>query len=412
MLALVCFGEIAQGLLYFSAVPLVLAVERDLHLAASQVAFWVNLRLMFVFFLAIPIGLAIDWQGAKRIGRIGFLLLGIGATARGLANSYETLLIATCLYALGSMTLSVCLPKALATWFSAREIGMASWLYLSGYGIGASLALSVVHPLFGGNWEQCLKVTGSVGILAAVLWWAFAKEAEKNVSPRPIVGRQISLGVALQQAASSPTTWILTAIFFLYAAGFTSWFTFAFAFLARYRSVSQNSAGVLLMITMIGYTVAALTMPALSDRIGYRRPFLIGFSIMAAFLFTALIYWKTFMGIGISAFLIGTFFGTTNPLIFTIAAESGDLGPTLMGIVVGLISSVSSIGGFVVPTLTGKYLGALSSASEHRFHVVLAVSAAYVGAVSLVALPLRETGHGSLVARSNATRMAKAHIDL
>jgi NNP family nitrate/nitrite transporter-like MFS transporter len=251
-----------------------------------------------------------------------------------------------------------------------------------------------------------------VGVLATVLWWTFAEEPQKNVSPSTVVRREISVGRALQQAASTPVTWILTAIFFLYAAGFTSWFTFGFAFLARYRNVSQNSAGVLLMLTMIGYTVAALTMPALSDRIGYRRPFLIGFSVLGAFLFAALIYWKTFTGIGISAFLIGMFFGTTNPLIFTIAAESTDLGPKLMGIAVGLISSVSSIGGFVVPTVTGKYLGALGSASQHRFHVVLAVSAAYVGAVSLVVLPLRETGHRSTTLRPKAIRVAETEIDL
>jgi ACS family glucarate transporter-like MFS transporter len=347
---------------------------------------------MFVFSLAIPVGLVIDRQGAKRVGRIGFLLMGIGATARGLVTSYDTLLIATCVYALGSMTLSICLPKALATWFPAREIGMASGVYLSGYGLGASLALSVVHPLFGEDWQRCLTITGYVGVLATVLWWALAREGERS-SPRHRVERPaIGVGVALRRAASTPVTWILTAVFFLYVAGFTSWFTFGFAFLARYRNVSQNSAGVLLMLTMVGYTAAALTMPALSDRIGYRRPFLFVFSLLAAVLFATLIYWKTFAGIGISAFLIGTFFGTTNPLIFTIAAEASDLGPSVMGITVGMISSISSIGGFVIPTLTGRYLGALSTASEHRFHVVLALAAIYVGGVSVVILPLRETG--------------------
>jgi MFS family permease len=99
ILATVFVGEIAQGLLFFSAVPLVLVVERDLHLTASQVAFWVNLRLMFVFLCAIPVGLLIDRLGAKRLARIGFLLLAAGATARGFVSSYETLLLATSLRA-------------------------------------------------------------------------------------------------------------------------------------------------------------------------------------------------------------------------------------------------------------------------------------------------------------------------
>ncbi len=402
ILAIVFVGEIAQGLLYFSGVPLVLAVEHDLHLSASQVAFWLNLRLMFVFFCAIPIGLLIDRLGAKRLGRIGFLLFGFGAVARGMVTSYETLLIATAVYAFGSMILSICLPKALASWFPPASIGMASGIYLSGYGLGASIALSVVHPVFGVHWQECLKVTGLFGLLAAILWWFLAKEPELRKAPAVVAAKSLPLGEALRKAARTPVTWLLTAIFFLYAAAITSWFTFGFAFLSRYRHVSQNSAGVLLMLTMVGYTLAALTIPALSDRVGYRRPFLLIFSALGCVLLATLIYWKTFAGIATSAVLLGTFFGTTNPLIFTIAAEARDLGPAIMGASVGIISSVSSIAGFVIPTLTGRYLGTLASATEHRFHVVLACAACYAGAVFVFVLPLRETGKNAALARQSS----------
>lgn len=404
VLFIVFVGEIAQGLLYFSAVPLVLAIERDLHLAASQVAFWLNLRLMFVFLCAIPIGLLIDRLGPKRLGRIGFVLLGIGATARGFAASYPDLLLVTAIYALGSMTLSICLPKVLAAWFPSTSIGMASGIYLSGYGLGAALALAIVHPAFGANWEQCLKVTGIVGIIAAVLWWTLAEDPATPVARDDPSTRKLALSQAFKVAARSRITWLLTGIFFLYVASITSWFTFGFAFLSRYRNVSQNSAGVLLMLTMIGYTVSALTTPALSDRLGYRRPFLFFFALLGCVLFATLIYWKTATGIALSAVLLGTFFGTTNPLIFTIAAEANELGPSLMGASVGIISSVSSVAGFVIPTLTGKYLGSLNTASEHKYHVVLALAAIYVGAVVLLVLPMPETGR-----RATKSIAATAH---
>jgi MFS transporter, ACS family, glucarate transporter len=395
ILALVFVGEVAQGLLWFSAMPLVLTVEKDLHLQASQVALWVNLRLGFVCLLSIPLGLMIDSFGSRRTARIGFLLLGVGGVMRGLVGSYSTLLLATAVFSLGSVILSIALPKALASWFSSYQMGMASGIYLAGYGTGASLALSVVHPLFGNNWQECLRVTGLIGLLAALLWWMFAREPEDRERHTAELAGPQPIATMFLQAARTPVTWLLTMIFLLYASAFTLWFTFGFAFLSRYRAVSQNTAGVLLMFTMLGYTAAALTMPALSDRWGYRRPFLMFFSVLASALFLLMTVWKWPFGIGFIAFLIGTFFGTTNPLVFTIAAEARELGSSVMGASVGIISSVSSIAGFLVPTLAGAYVGSLATADEHHYQMVLTIAAACVGMVLICALLLRETGRSS-----------------
>ena len=393
--ALVFLGEVAQGLLWFSAMPLVLAVEKDLHLQASQTALWVNLRLGFVCLLSIPLGLMIDSWGSKRTGRIGLLLLGVGGIARGLVGSYSTLLLATAVFSLGSVILSIALPKALASWFSSHQMGMASGIYLAGYGTGASLALSVIHPMFGNNWQECLRVTGLVGLLAALLWWMFAREPEGGERHAAELAGPQPIATMFLQVARTPVTWLLTMIFLFYASAFTLWFTFGFAFLSRYRAVNQNTAGVLLMFTMLGYTAAALTMPALSDRWGYRRPFLMFFSVLASALFLLMTVWKWPFGIGFVAFLIGTFFGTTNPLVFTIAAEAVELGSSVMGASVGIISSVSSIAGFLVPTLAGAYLGSLATADEHHYRMVLTIAAACVGMVLICALLLRETGRSS-----------------
>ena len=326
------------------------------------------------------------------MGRIGFTLFALGATARGFTNSYATLLIVTALYSIGSMMLSIALPKALATWFPPRGMGFASGMYLTGYGLGASLALSLVHPTFGDNWRLCLIVTGLLGVAAAIAWWIFSKEPPGQYSLNRLSTDKQKLVETFKKAFKSRVTWLLTCIFFLYAEGFTSWFTFGFPFLARFRNVSQNFAGVLLMLTMVGYMAATLTMPALSDWVGYRRPFMMFFSVLGAFLFLMLVYWKSPTIIGVSAFLIGMFFGTTNPLIFTIAAEAKELGPSLMGASVGIISSFSSIAGFLVPTLTGRFVGSMSTASERKFHVVLVLASLYVGGVLVCALLLRETG--------------------
>jgi cyanate permease len=409
MLAIVFFAEICQGLLWLSAVPLVLAVERDLHLAASQIAIWVNLRLMAGLLFSVGTGLLADSWGTNRVCRVGFLLLATGALTRGFSRSYTVLLATSAMYAVGSMALAITMPKAFAMWFPRHEMGKASGIYLSGYGLGSCLALGVVHPVFGDNWHRCFEVIGFVGLAAAACWWLFAKEPAGLIRPAGLRTQWRQAKSSFQKAARSRVTWLLTGIFLFYSAAYTSWFTFGFPFMVRFRHLNQNYAGVILMLTMLGYIGAALTMPALSDRVGYRRPFLMGYSILASLLFLTLLYSRSAGSIEVAALFIGTLFGTTNPLIFTIAAEADELGPSVMGGAVGIITSVSSIAGFFVPTLTGKFLGSLSNATEHRFNIVLVLAACYAAGIFFCSVLLRETGRmgGTIALLGNASADTK-----
>lgn len=390
MLGLAVGGTISQGVLFLQAVPVALYVERDLQLTASQVAFWINLRAMASFLFSIPVGILVDRWGAKKVGRFGFTALALGATARGFTGSYEQLLAVTAVYAIGAALVAVCLPKALALWFPSRQMGMASGIYVAGYGLGSSIGLSAVHPAFGESWRDSFAVLGLIGITATVCWWLFARESE---SFRPKQGAALgALMDGFKKAAGNRVTWLLTAIFFLYAAAYSAWFTFGFPFLVRFRDVSENTAGFLIALTKIGYIVAALSMPGLSDRLGYRRPFLMFYAVGGFLLFLMMVYWTDPIGIGIAGFLIGMCLGTVNPLVFTIAAEAKEIGPTLMGASLGIISSVSAFAGFVIPALLGHMLGSLSTASEQQYRMVLVLGALFLGGIFVCGWLLRETG--------------------
>ena len=395
MLGLSCLGGLTQGLLWLSTVPLVLAVEHDLNLNATQVGVWVNIHLTLTMLLAIPLGLTVDRWGVKKIGGMGISLMTLGALARGFATSYTFLLAASAVFGIGFITFFVCLPKALAMWFPPREIGMANGVFLAGYGFGSALGLSIVPPIFGDDWQQCFRVLGSIGIVTTACWWFLARERLPLERGGAVPESGHAMTDSFKRALRTRFTWLLTLVFFFYAAGFTSWFTFGFPFLVRFRDISQNAAGLVLTVTMIGYTLAALSMPALSDSLGRRRPLLFFYAALAASLFLALLFWKSTTAIWITALLIGMSFGTINPLVFTIAAEAKELGPALMGAAVGIISSLGSIAGFVIPILNGEILGSLNQATEQAFHAVWLLAAVWATGIFGCGLLLKETGRSS-----------------
>jgi MFS transporter, ACS family, hexuronate transporter len=392
MLSLSFIGGFSQGFLWLSSVPLVLAVERDLKLTAAQVAIWLNVHLALTVLFSIPVGLVVDRWGSKQVGRLGVTLMAVGAMARGFAASYNSLLGASAAFGLGFITFFICLPKSLARWFPPREIGMATGIFMTGYGFGSALGLSLVRPIFGDDWQSCFRNLGWVGIGTAACWWLFARDPHGLLDRQPVVVGESTLLSTFKAAFSTRMTWLLTMIFFCYAGAFSSWFTFGFPFLVRYRHFSENSAGVLLTMTMAGYTAAAVTMPWFSDWLRRRRLFFLLYSVLAVCLFLGLLLRNAPMVAKPFAILIGTCFGTINPLIFTVAAEAKELGAALMGASVGIISSLGSVAGFLVPIVDGKILGAVNSASEQAFDTVWLMAAVCASGIFICGLLLKETG--------------------
>ncbi len=393
MLGLSFLGGFSEGLLWLSTAPLVLAVERDLELNASRVAFWLNIPLACAVLLCIPIGLAIDNWGPKQVGRVGVTLLAFGAIARGFASSYNFLLIATLIFGVGYMVFFVALSKSLALWFPHREIGMANGVLLTGAGAGSALGLLLVAPVFGNDWRHCFRVLGWVGIGMVICWWLLAREpvpAEDLEHPS-----QAGTGQAVarfKKVLAARTTWLLTLSFSCYIAGFQSWFTFGFPYLVRFRAINENLAGMVLTLTMVGYTFAAISMPALSDRVGRRLPFFLYSSALGCGLFFALPFVKFSAFAWIAAVLIGVCFGTINPLVFTVAAEAKELGPAVVGASLGTIISLGSIAGFLVPVAIGRFLGSLNYATERGFYAIWLLTAAWLGGILACSLALTETG--------------------
>jgi cyanate permease len=405
MLVLCFLGGFAQGLLWLSQVSFVLVIERELRLSAAQTAFWMNVPLMATVLCSIPIGLLTDAWGAKWVGRVGMLCLALGGFSRGLVRSYSWLLTTTALFGVGYCILFVCLPKALAMWFPREEMGTAYGLALSGWGAGATLGLAATTPLFGNNWHGAFLASGWIGLAVALSWWLFGKDRPKREAPPGSApARKSPSSHSFKQVIRTPLTWLLTALFFFFACGFSAWFTFGFPYVLRFKHLSATFSGTLVALTPVGYTLAALAMPALSDRLGRRKPVLFFAAALTTVLFAGLPYLRGTYLLLIASFLLGVGFGTINPLAYTIPAEAEEVGPEGVGAVLGIVISLGSLASFFVPAVFGGILGSLVTGTEHGFTLTWFLTAILSGGVFLCTLFLRETGPYRLRAASQSLK--------
>ncbi len=109
--------------------------------------------------------------------------------------------------------------------------------------------------------------------------------------------------------------------------------------------MTPQTANNVLAIGSWLYVMSALVIPAISDRIGLRRP-VFCFSLLFSGFGIYMVFMSEAPAIWLWACLWGSTLGVF-PLLFTIPFELPDVGPELGGSALGMISAAGNLGGFI-----------------------------------------------------------------
>lgn len=244
-----------------SVPPLVAEIQRDLGLGGAATGALTTLPVLCMGLFAPP-----AQRLAARIGRertVGWAMVcltaGLGLRLIGWP---PTLYLGTFLSGVGIATAGVVLPGVVKEFFGERG-GTVSGLYLVAMSAGAAAAAGVAVPAARvlGSWELSLAgwtLPAAAGLLA---WLLVVRKAEPH-RPEPA-----SSGLPWR----SPTAWLVSA----YLGSQSILFYSELAWLAPAytdRSWSAGRAGLLLAVFNIAQLIAALLIPALSDRAPDLRP--------------------------------------------------------------------------------------------------------------------------------------------
>jgi len=285
---------LAYVISYFHRVaPATIAGDLQLAFHASAAALGGLAATYFYVYtvMQIPTGVLVDTLGPRRILTLGGLVAGVGSLLFAYADTLGAAAVGRTLVGLGVSVTFIAMLKLNAEWFHDRHFGTIVGFAILLGNIGSMLATApLAEVLRYVSWRSVFALIGGLTLVLAVLSWIFVRdhpgqaglpslrELEGKAAHPPHAGHWYEgLLIVLINRASWPGFWVT----FGYAGSF-----FAFAglwavpYLQTVHGMSRDIATQHTSLLLAGFAFGAMTIGAVSDRIGRRRPVLIGVGVL------------------------------------------------------------------------------------------------------------------------------------
>ena len=272
--------------------------------------------------LSIPVSWAIDTYGFRRTVSIGAVLMGIFGVVRGLAGAdYSLVLISTIGIAIAQPFLLNAWTKVPAQWFSIDERATAVGLVTLSNLVGTALGM-ILPPILIENMSipQSQLLYGGAAAFSAVLFLVFARE--KPATPPCPDGQEVRALMldGLKHALKVKEFWIYLVVSFIGMGvfnGVTTWVEN----IIRPRGFTPSDAGTLGALMLAGGVLGAVIIPPFSDKQHKRHKYILLGFLLAIPGLIGLTFAQTAWLLYASAFSMGFFLVSANPIGMQYSAE-------------------------------------------------------------------------------------------
>ncbi len=222
--------------------------------------------------LQVPIGMAMDRIGPRRAMSAAAAICGLGSAIFALSTSVEMAYLGRLMIGAGAAFAYVGTLSITSQWFPAQRFALLGGsLQMFGMlgGISGQAPTGYLVAEFG--WRQTMLGMSVAVMMIAVLLWLFVRDRTSDLH------RGVGLWSSLRRVASHPQTWLNTLTAFTLTGPMLAigglW---GVPYLITAYGVSRTQAAATMSMFFVGLAIAAPTLGWLSDRLGRRKPFLIG----------------------------------------------------------------------------------------------------------------------------------------
>jgi MFS family permease len=336
VLAVFMFINLTIQILWIGYAPITGPAAAFYGVSDLQIGF-LAMSFMIAFIpLSIPVSWLIDTYGFRLAVSIGAVLMGIFGLLRGLAGTnYTLVLISTIGIAIAQPFLLNAWTTVPAKWFKIEEratvVGLVTLSNLVGTGLGMVLTpiLTETTPI-----PTVQTIFGAIAAFSSVLFLIFARENPPTPPCPPGMEARALMLDGLKHALKVKDFWLYLAVSFIGMGIFNGLNTWV-ENIIRPRGFTPTDAGTLGAVLLVGGLIGAVVLPSFSDRQHKRKRYLLlGFTFAIPGLI-GVTFATSFWLLLVSAFVLGFFLTSSNPIGMQYAAEITQ--PTPEGTSNGLI---------------------------------------------------------------------------
>lgn len=364
----------------------------------------------FVYaFMQVPSGVIADTFGTRMSVINGNLVAGAGSIIFGMSGSFEMACLGRFLVGLGVSVVFVSIMKSNSVWFHERVFAFMSGVTLLIGNLGSVLAagpLAAVLTTFA--WRSVFIGIGGLSLLLAVLGFMLVENKPEDLGFEPpnnyvVKNTDEASKSWITNLISVVSAWRVWPGFWVQFGMIGSLYSFMGLWGIRYlqdvHATSRSMAAQHMTVMLLCFAAGALFFGWLSDRIGRRKPIIIGcvLGYLASWLALINVSWSP----GYEGYFLFGFMGLMGAgFVVTFAAAKEVIHPHLSGMAVSVVNTGCFIGTAIMQPLFGYIIDhfwdgqvvdgvRLYSASDynHGFIVVLIFAVIAV----LGALRLKET---------------------
>ena len=324
---------------------------------ASAVSLFLVLQLAVYAGLQIPVGVALDRLGSRRLILAGAVTMAAGQLVLALAEDVPTAVAARVLVGAGDAMTFISVLRVVSFWFPGTMVPLITQLTGILGQLGSVLAAyPLVALLHGTSWEATFLGAAATGLLVAVLVRTALRDAPGGTVRGPAVGLA-DLRATLLDTWREPGTRIgLYTHLVTQFSGTVFALLWGYPFLVVGQGLSPGTAaGLLTLLVLVGMGVGPL-LGRLCGRWPLRRSVLV-FSILGAtaLAWTVVLAWPGRAPLPLLVVLV-VVLGTNGPgsmIGFDYARTENPVER------LGSASGVVNVGGFVASLLTILAIGAV-----------------------------------------------------
>ncbi len=318
----------------------------------------VILMLMFPLVyipVSIKAGFVIDRKGFRYAVMIGAVLTASFSFLRLFVDNYALVLIGMIGISVGQPFVLNSITKMVSTWFPSDESAIASGLATLSLFVGMIVAQAVTQPLLEafGDDLGALRMVVLVYSLAAVAGFVFFALFGKARPPKPplrteqeALGEDVAINMkSLRSLFGLHNFRILCLIIAVGNGAFVALMQLIEDVLAP-KGISSETAGYIGAVMVVAGVIGCLVIPFISDKLMWRKPFLLLAGCMAAptlFLVGAL---NSTVLIYIVGAMLGFFLLSAFPILLAFAEET--TGAQLTGMATSMLLLLGNAGGVVL----------------------------------------------------------------